>query len=154
MSLLSAIKRGSSILLLICFFLPLSQCKQIASPENPVVVSQTYSASSTYEWPSIGSSVALFLFSWPAIGQVIALRRQAYLSLRVVIVVEIVLSLLTLLGITWLVFWGSKIQYGAFIAYGATVAYLGATLWAHLSKRPNPAFERDSAKARSPSTKR
>ena len=150
MSLISAIKRGSSILLLICFFLPLSQCTQIVSPENPAAVSQIYSASSAYEWPSIGSSVALFLFLWPAIGQVIALRRKAYLSLRVVIVIEIVLSLLTLFGITWLVLWGSKIQYGAFIAYGATVAYLGATLWAHLSKRPNPAVKRDAPQAARP----
>ena len=148
MSLISVIKRGSAILLLISFFLPLTQCTQILSSENSHVSSQAYSASSAYDWPSIGSSVALFLFSWPAIGQIIALRRQAYFSLRVV-AIEIVLSLLTLCGITWLVLWGSKIQYGAFIAYGATSAYLGAILWRLVSKRPSMAFKRDALKSAS-----
>ena len=146
MSLISVIKSGSSILLLVSFFLPLTQCTQKLSSENTQVSSQSYSASSAYDWPSIGSSVALFLFSWPALGQIIALRRQAYLSLRVVVAIEIALSLLTLCGITWLVLWGSKIQYGAFIAYGATSAYLGAILWWLVLKRPNMAFKRDVLK--------
>ena len=147
--LISGLKRGSAILLLICFFMPLSQCTQKVAPEGAPAVTKAdtvISAYSAYAWPSIGSSVALLLFSWPAIGQVIALRRQAFSSPRIVAALELVLSILTACGISLLVMWGDRIQYGAFVAYGATITYCGATLWGLLSTRPNSPLKWDVLK--------
>ena len=97
MTLINLLKRGSAILLLISFFLPLSQCTKIDAHENSTPIYESYSAYSFYEWPSIDSSIALLLFSWPVIGQLIALSRRLLISPRIVAAIE----LLLLIRLSW-----------------------------------------------------
>jgi hypothetical protein len=145
MTLINLMKRGSAILLLISFFLPLSQCTKFDAHESSTAIYESYSAYSSYEWPSIGSSIALFLFSWPVIFQIIAFSRHTLVSPRITVILELFFSILTVCGISWLIYFGSRVQYGAFVAYGATIAYFGTTLWVLLASRPK-AFKRDALK--------
>lgn len=121
-------KRISSILLMAAFFLPLSQCTVLEghSP-NSHSVPYDVAAFSSYDWPSIGSLVALTLFFWPAFLQLISVIRPQRRNDSVwPIVMEACMCLLTGAGISWLTFMGNAVRYGAWVAYTATMIYFSA----------------------------
>ena len=111
-------KRIAAAGLAISFFLPLTSCS-----------GRDYSASSAYEWPSVGACVGLFLFFWPIGFEVAtglcARPRPALWIPRL----QIFLVACTVLGISWLLYWGQQVRYGAFVAYMSSVSY-GVVLWA------------------------
>jgi hypothetical protein len=116
------IKRAAAVGLAMAFFLPLTSCSGM-----------DYSASSAYEWPSIGACAGFFLFFWPIGFEVaIGFRAQPHPALRSPRL-RIVLVACTALGISWLVYWGQQVRYGAFVAYLSSVSY-GAVLWALVAR--------------------
>ena len=123
MNRLMAAKRIAAITLALSFFLPLSSC-----------TNTDMSAYSAYEWPSIGSSIAVMLFFWPLVAVLVNLRNpQPTNAIR--LLVEVNLCIATLSGITWLLFWGQSIRYGAVIAYLSIIGYGYALVACYLSWR-------------------
>jgi len=116
------------------FFLPLSQCTLPATEAEtgtktfPGLVVDI-SGFSAYEWPSAGSSIAAVLFGWAAIVQLLALRVPGLDASRGFFALEIALPVLTIAGVSWLIYAGGQaIRYGALISYAAVLAYLGAAI--------------------------
>ena len=128
------IKRIAAFVLAASFFLPLSQCTLPATETEtgtktfPGLVVDI-SGFSAYEWPSAGSSIAAVLFGWAAIVQLLALRVPGLDATRGFFALEIALSVLTIAGVSWLIYAGGQtIRYGALISYAAVLAYLGAAI--------------------------
>jgi hypothetical protein len=127
-------KRVAALLLLASFFLPLSQCSLPATDAETGTkavpgIAADVSGFSAYEWPSIGSTVAAALFGWAALIQLLSLRSPGLESNRAVFALELTLCVLTVAGISWVVYsWGQNIRYGAVLAYAAVLAYLAATI--------------------------
>ena len=132
MARVQLIKRIAALVLVASFFLPLSQCSLPATDAETGTktlpgIAVDVSAFSAYEWPSVGSTVAAVLFGWAALIQLLSLRSPRLEPTRVVFALEVTLCVLTIAGISWLVYsWGQTIRYGALLAYAAVLAYLGA----------------------------
>jgi hypothetical protein len=148
------IKRIAAFILAASFFLPLSQCTLPATDAEtgtttfPGVVVDI-SGFSAYEWPSVGSSIAAVLFGWAALIQLLSLRSSGLYASRSVLALEITLSVLTIAGVSWLIYsWGQTIRYGALIAYAAVLTYLGAAIAGRGSARhPNSTPHTDAREA-------
>jgi len=128
--MLILIKRISSVILMLAFFLPLSQCSKLEG-QSPNIHSIPVDivAYSSYDWPSIGSSVAVAVFFWPVFLQIIVTMRPKRERNNVFpMVIEVFMCLLTATGISWLTFMGNSIRYGAWIAYSANGIYGGTLL--------------------------
>jgi len=94
------------------FFLPLTSCS-----------GHDYSAATAYDWPSVGCCAAILLFFWPLACEIalsFVTRSRPELGNPWP---RVVLMACTLLGITWLVYWGSHTRYGAIVAYVACAGY-------------------------------
>lgn len=134
MARVQLIKRIAALVLVASFFLPLSQCSLPApdaetGTKTAPGISVDISGFSAYEWPSVGSTIAAVLFGWAALIQLLSLRRPGLKSNRIVFALEVTLCLLTIAGISWVVYsWGQSIRYGALLAYAAVLAYLGAAI--------------------------
>jgi len=128
------IRRIAALVLVATFFLPLSQCSLPATDAESGTktvpgIAVDISGFSAYEWPSVGSTFAAVLFGWAALIQLLSLRSPGLESNRVVFALEVTLCVLTIAGVSWLVYsWGQTIRYGAVLAYAAVLAYLGATI--------------------------
>ena len=119
------LKRISSLVLAMSFFLPLTQCSQKLGDTSPPAA---ISASNAYEWPSLFSIAALLLFFWPMAIQLWGVMKGRRPWGRKAHWAEVGLSALSLAGISWLVLpWslglGASIRYGAYLAYGSVLAY-------------------------------
>ena len=128
----SFIKRIAAIALVVGFFLPLTRCStfEIDHQTGRLVqgIAADVSAFNAYEWPSVGSTISLALFGWAALIQLLVLRRSSIESNSGVFAVEVILFMMTVAGISWIVYWGQGIRYGALICYAAIGAYLGAAI--------------------------
>ena len=128
------IKRIAALVLVASFFLPLSQCSLPATDAETGTktapgIAVDISGFSAYEWPSVESTIAAVLFGWAALIQLLSLRSPSLEANRVVFALEVALCVLTIAGISWLVYsWGQTIRYGALLAYAAALAYLGAAV--------------------------
>jgi hypothetical protein len=136
--MLRALKRMASVVLGAAFFLPLSKCSRVVvepGGELHAIPVDTV-AYSAYDWPSIGSTVALILFFWPLAVQCLAWKRAPLVKRAIwAVIVEFCVCLLTLAGISWLTFvLAQGIRYGALVAYAAIATYAGALI-AELSRR-------------------
>lgn len=127
-------KRIAALVLLASFFLPLSQCSLPATDaetgtKNVPGFVIDMSGFSAYEWPSVGSTIAAALFGWAALIQLLSLRNPGFETSRAMLGLELTLSVLTIAGISWLIYsWGQTIRYGALVAYAAVLAYLFAAI--------------------------
>ncbi|GGC60254.1 hypothetical protein [Undibacterium terreum] len=136
---LTIIKRVAALILMLSFFLPLSQCSSKYAEQRPGtesaagtsaqtnnVTTTDISAYSVYPWPSVASIAVLLLFAWPAVLQ-LGLWLKPSAGTRSWMLLELPLIALTLSFIAFLCGWGQGLRYGAFIASGAAVAYGTAT---------------------------
>jgi hypothetical protein len=145
------VKRVAALILISSFFLPLSQCSlsttdtETGTKTLPGMVIDM-SAFSAYKWPSVESTLVAVLFGWAALIQLLSLRRPGLNASRWIFAVEVALSLLTVGGVTWLVYsWGQTVRYGAFVAYAATIAYLCAAIAGRYANRhPSSTAETDA----------
>jgi hypothetical protein len=148
------VKRIAALLLVGSFFLPLSQCSLPATDAEtgtktaPGLVIDI-SAFSAYKWPSVESTLVALLFGWAALIQLLSPGSPGFDASRGIFAVEVTLSLLTIGGVSWLVYsWGQTIRYGAVVAYAATIAYLFAAIASHYANRhPNSTVETDARKS-------
>lgn len=149
------VKRVAALILIGSFFLPLSQCSlpttdaEMGTKTLPGLVIDM-SAFSAYKWPSVESTLVAVLFGWAALIQLLSLRSPGFDASRGIFAVEVALSLLTLGGVSWLVYsWGQTIRYGALVAYAATIAYLFAAIAGRYANRyPESTVETDARKSR------
>ena len=130
------IKRIAALVLLVSFFLPLYQCTFQGESAGDPLLSYDISAFSAYSWPSVEITLAAFLFGWAAVLQMISFRRPTFEASRRTFALEVVLSLLAILGISWLIHWTQTIRYGAFVAYAAILAYLIAAIAGQARRAP------------------
>jgi hypothetical protein len=140
------LKRLSSLVLAISFFLPLTQCSGKLGDTSPPDV---MSASNAYAWPGVFSTLALLLFFWPLATQLWRMMKGLRLPSRKASWVEACLSVLSLAGISWLTLpwaikFGASIRYGAYLAYGSAFVY-GAISFFEAVKRGRPRVQRSSS---------
>lgn len=140
------VKRIAALALCISFFLPLSQCSRMEGNLSPSAVPIVIAAFSAYDWPSIGSSIAVVCFFWPAFVQLLSLFKEDALGGRWGWTVELVMCVLTAAGITWLILWGETVRFGALIAYAAVAAYAAALLRKRSLGTPNLKFDTDATR--------
>lgn len=154
---LPIIKRIAAVVLVVSFFLPLARCSLSTTDARTEKlapdISVDVSAFSAYKWPSVGSSIYTVLFGWAALIQLLALRSPGLEAKRGVLALEITLSVLTVAGISWVIYtWGQSIRYGALTAYAAVVAYMAAAIAGRRGDRsPNHTVEGMRGKGARPS---
>jgi hypothetical protein len=130
------IKRICSMVLLACFFLPLARCTTKAEacelPASCVTKSSEpdnsdISAFSLYQSADVQTVEAVFLFAWPLLLQLLNLRFPQLGSSRVTMLVELVLTILTIAAvvslISWLAQWGTQLRNGSYLAILAVAMY-------------------------------
>jgi hypothetical protein len=120
----SLAKRIAAIILLVSFFLPLSQCSVTPPPrqEHQEVKNEVIYAYSAYEWPSFGGFAALAAFVWP---MWFAFRKSK--SPKMLLnSLELLLCASTVYMLAALTYLGSWL-YGAYLAAVAIGVYLLAT---------------------------
>jgi membrane protein implicated in regulation of membrane protease activity len=87
------------------------------------------------------------MFSWAAIIQLVSLRMPNFQFGRSAFALEIALAALTLLGVSWVIYWGHTIRYGAVVTYVGVFVYLLAAVASRVDPRhPNSTVERDARK--------
>ncbi|WP_394778489.1 hypothetical protein [Undibacterium sp.] len=147
-------KRVAALVLLLSFFLPLSQCSSriadqeiaaqpasqavqeaaqtatqaaVSAPAEPPTDIAAYSA---YPWPSAASIVVLLLFAWPAALQLYALLKPDAFAANGYkwALLELPLIAVTLCCILLLSSLGQQLRYGAVVASAAAYCYLLAVL--------------------------
>lgn len=134
------LKRIAALVLAISFFLPLTQCSQKLGDHSPPYV---VSASNADNWPGLFSTIYLLLFFWPLAIQVWRWMKRLRLPSRRASWIEAGLSLLSLAGVSWLIFpmvssFGASIRYGAYLAYGSAFTYGVASLVEAVRRSPQP----------------
>jgi hypothetical protein len=137
--MLKLVKRISAILLAVSFFLPLTQCSQKVGDTSPPL---TMSAKDAFELANPFSIMVFLLFFWPVALQLWRLVTGKRMPDRKASWIELALSVLTVAGISWLVFpwmwkYGASIRYGAFLAYASALAYGAVSLADGIRGSPN-----------------
>jgi hypothetical protein len=129
MSKIVACKRMAAILLLLAFFLPLSQCTvEQQTPDGKAVEPTTVvtSAYSSHEWPSADALATYGSFLWPLMLAVASLIWPALSKRAAIGVLELLLCAGSAYVLLTLIYFGD-IRYGAYVAAGAIGTYFIAT---------------------------
>lgn len=127
------IKRALALLLLACFFLPLSQCTaQIQAESNAQSVAvkkaDTFTAYKKIEYKSMDELSIVLLFFWPflALGTRSYLARKQY---RITLsVIEVAASLYCLYLVCLLFSLWTTILVGGYLAISAFIGYAGVSV--------------------------
>lgn len=133
MPTLLMIKRALALLLLACFFLPLSQCTAKIQPESnaqsvAVKKADTFTAYKKIEFKSMDELSIVLLFFWPflALGTRSYLARKQY---RITLsVIEVAASLYCLYLVCLLFSLWTTILVGGYLALTAFVGYAGVSV--------------------------
>ncbi len=118
------IKRIASVILIVAFFMPLSQCSVSTPPTNDPQESKmeiTY-AYSAYQWPSAWSIVALLAFFWPFLFSFYWHGK----SKMIINIIELLLCVGTGFMLFTLTYMGGLLM-GAYIAIASLTVYSLAT---------------------------
>lgn len=124
--ILKYFKRLAAIALLICLFLPLSQCTtQTAYGDKQVHLKYAYNV---YTWPSTDAVLALFIFLWPALLTAIVMFRPKLGNNIYLGFTELVLSVGSAYVLIIMLLFSTQILYGGYLALTAFTAYFLSTL--------------------------
>jgi hypothetical protein len=118
------IKRIAAVILMVAFFLPLSQCRAPTPPTNDaqeLKMEVTY-AYSAYQWPGAESFAAFFAFFWPVMFSFLG-RVKSKLLINSI---ELLLCVGTGFMLFALTYMGSLLL-GAYVAIALLVVYSLAT---------------------------
>ncbi|MFL6658876.1 MAG: hypothetical protein ACJ8GW_12440 [Massilia sp.] len=140
-----ALQRLASLILCVCFFLPMSSCtkKEVLLDAAPSAAKITnvdvvdIIPAAWLERPSFGNALSLLIFFWPAAVQLLRIGRRSNMRAPRWLALQLLLALGTIAGVTQMAMTGDRIRYGALMAYAAISIYLAATLieWQALRRR-------------------
>jgi hypothetical protein len=122
------IKRILSIVILICFFLPLAQCAKKHGVDEPVSMSEpefeVFVPADSLKFEHISKNTTLAFHLWPLAFIAIRLRIRSRRSIAVVGIVEAAVAAYSLWSLVTLLSWFDTIRYGGIILISALVLYL------------------------------
>lgn len=125
------VKRVAAIALLICLFLPLSQCTtQTAYGNDYVHLKYVYNV---YAWPSVDAALALAIFLWPVILMVIVVFRPRLEKNFYYCFIELILSAGSGYVLASMLIYSTKILLGGYLALTSFTAYFLCTAGIMLS---------------------
>ena len=144
---LKNLKRISAVLLLLCIFLPLSQCEMQREGKSPSISTRTISAEVVDWYADLDNKVAsdglfayfapllwLLVFSWPALLMVLYLPLAGS---RLVNWLKIMEPLFCLVGgfflFGFVVMFSTRILFGGYLALASMAAYFGASIMESVS---------------------
>jgi hypothetical protein len=122
MNIITKLKIFSSLLLVCCLFLPLSQCSSSTAPKigepQQKVITKTYAFDSTSD---IDSWLGLLAFSLPFIISIVSIKNKHKIKLSLA---ALAISFGALYIVFWATFLSEKILIGGYLAYISTISLI------------------------------
>jgi hypothetical protein len=141
MKISSWVKRIAAIILMACFFLPMSQCSKsyVAKDGTTFVEWSDIKAVSSFDnidpettfLENINSDIALaiFVFLWPVMLQLAAFKWKNLQLNYAFLFTELTLMVITCCYVFEMITMGNRVVYGAYVFAIASAAYTSITLY-------------------------
>ena len=129
---LNRAKRISAILLLLCLFMPLSQCTTVTQDrEKQETIQYDYTiqyAYTMYKWPSIGAISIISAMTWPLVFVITSLAYNRHRENIYLYTIEIIFCLGSAYMLTMALIFQTKLLIGGYLAIISLFIYFVTTV--------------------------